>query len=375
MDKRIWNPRSSLLKLQAAIERGEVTIGFLGGSITEARPGHNWPEKVMAWLVETYPQVRFYVENAAIGATGSDLAVFRAGRDIVAKSCDVVFVEYAVNDHYAPHERRSRSREGLLRLLLASSEADLVLVYTYLQAMYAEMEAGGVPESIKELEQLGEHYNIGSVWMGLYAFEEVRKGRMAWEEWLPDGLHPTHRGSLSYAQSVITFLEKQLHMERIRQPGVGEVPSLTENRGERVLPEPLNRHHWGNVSFVPFREVQTEGPWAVHRSVNLVWMEQMLTTSAVGAKLRFVFYGRGLTLGFDFGMFSADFLCRIDDGEALEIRMERAEWCPAEGLFHIETVAEDLLPERHEAEIEVIHGNGPRCQGTRFRLAFIGIIG
>ncbi|MCD9023228.1 ROK family protein [Cohnella silvisoli] len=47
---------------------------------------------------------------------------------------------------------------------------------------------------------MAEHYGIGSVWKGLYGLEEVKKGRMRWEEWLPDGLHPTERGSLSYGR-------------------------------------------------------------------------------------------------------------------------------------------------------------------------------
>jgi hypothetical protein len=362
MDKRIWRHRSPLIRLRAALERGEVTLGFLGGSITEAKPGHNWPDKVVSWLVETYPQVRFTIENAAIGATGSNLAVFRAERDILSKDCDIIFVEYAVNDFYAPHERRKRTREGLIRRLIEGSDSDLVLTYSYLQAMYADMEAGNVPDSIAELEQIGEHYHIGSIWMGLYAFEEVRKGRMAWEEWLPDGLHPTHRGSLSYAQSVIAYLVKELNTD------LGRTPRIP------LLPEPINSEHWGNISFVPFREVRTEGPWTVQRSANLVWIDQLLVTTAIGSKLRFSFQGKGLALGFDFGKLSADFRCRMDGGEATVIQLDRADWSPAEGIYHVEIVAEDLTTGMHEVEIEVIHGNGPGCQGTRFRLAFIGII-
>ncbi|MDG0813444.1 SGNH/GDSL hydrolase family protein [Cohnella rhizosphaerae] len=201
MNPDVWRHRGPLAKLREKLKSGAATIGFLGGSITEAAPGYNWPEKVLAWLTETYPAVRFTVENAAIGATGSDLACFRVRRDIIDRQCDIVFVEYAVNDHYADKEIRKRAREGLIRQLLAWGEADIVLVYTYLQAMYADMSGGRVPDSVAELEQLARHYGIGSIWAGLYAFEEVRKGRMDWDEWLPDGLHPTHRGKLELRAS------------------------------------------------------------------------------------------------------------------------------------------------------------------------------
>jgi hypothetical protein len=374
---RIWKHRTPLSSLRKAIDRGSVTLGFLGGSITEARPGHNWPEKIVSWLVERYPNVRFTVENAAIGATGSNLAIFRLERDILRHQCDIVFVEYAVNDYYGDQERRKRSREGVLRRLLVESEADVVLVYTYLQAMYAEMITGGVPDSIAELEQLGELYLLSSVWMGLYAFNEVQRGRMNWEEWLPDGLHPTHRGSYSYAESVIAFLEEELE----KAPGDIAVheetakSTLITSRGgivpDGALPEPLNKRHWEAAQIIPFCDVQLEGPWTIQRSANVVWIDRMLTTSAIGAKLRFRFRGRGAALGFEFGRLYADFRCSIDGAEPVEIKPERAEWCPLEGLYHVEVLAEELDEGEHVAELEIVHGNGMRCEGTRCRIAFL----
>ncbi len=107
--------RKPLSIFKEKLQSGNVTLGFLGGSITDAAPGHNWPEAVVAWLVDAYADVRVKVENAGIGATGSDLAVFRAKRDILDRGCDLVFVEYAVNDYFEPNSKRARSREGLIR--------------------------------------------------------------------------------------------------------------------------------------------------------------------------------------------------------------------------------------------------------------------
>lgn len=157
-----------------SIKNGRFTLGFIGGSITDSRGGKRWPEHVTNWFVEKFPEVGIYIENAAIGATGSNLAVFRAERDIINRNCDLIFIEYAVNDMSELVEQRNRSREGLIRKLLKNSNSNLLLVYTYSQQMYTDMMNGVIPPTILEFEELGAHYSIGSVWMGLYALEEVK---------------------------------------------------------------------------------------------------------------------------------------------------------------------------------------------------------
>ncbi|GIP20975.1 SGNH/GDSL hydrolase family protein [Paenibacillus sp. J22TS3] len=361
---QIWNHRGGLKRTLEGIRKGSLTLGFIGGSITDARPRHNWPEPVISWFAETFPEMRIYVENAAIGATGSDLAAFRAQRDLINRGCDLVFVEYAVNDYGEPKEKRARTREGLIRQLLAGTGRDVVLTYTYMQEMYEIMMMGGVPDSIAELEQLGEHYGLGSVWMGRYALDEVQKGRMRWQEWLPDGLHPTHRGSLSYAQSVIRFLEQEL----VAQPN-GTGPAACEDR-----PVPMNAGNWEHVELLPFEEIKCEGPWVIRRWVNLEWIDQVLETAAVGAKLEFSFEGRGLALGFDFGKSSAEFRYRLDGGDFKVSSRDRPSWVGDEGWFRLELIADDLPKGSHRFELEVIHGSADGCTGTDFRLAFAGVI-
>jgi hypothetical protein len=363
--------RGGLRRTRQALRDGRVTLGFVGGSITDPRPGWNWPEPVTAWFVETFPGVCVRVENAAIGATGSDLAVFRAERDLVGRECDLVFIEFAVNDDGEPAEKRMRTREGLIRKCLRDGHRDLVLAHTYRQSMYAAMVQGQVPASIAEFERLAEHYAIGSVWMGLHAFREVQQGRMGWDTWLPDGLHPQHRGSLSYGQSVIGFLEQELcaSLPEAPAPACG------------VLPAPLNSRHWGEACLVPLTAVRREGPWVLQRWPKLAWIDQVLHTAVPGARLSFDFSGRGLALGFDFGRASAEFRFRLDGGPWQLSARDRPDWCGAEGWYRLFCVADDLPQGPHAFELEVVHGNpsgdpalAPRCTGTHFNLAMIGIL-
>ncbi|MNM09823.1 hypothetical protein D3C81_199400 [compost metagenome] len=369
MKQLVWQHRKPLERTKRKLQEGRLTVGFIGGSITDGRPRHNWPEPVIAWLADKYPKVKIVVENAAIGGTGSDLAVFRVQRDLIDRGCDLVFVDYAVNDNEVPSERRLRTREGLLRKLLMKGEAacDLVLVHTFCQDMYSSMMEGEVPNSVAQLEKLAEHYSIGSVWMGLYALQQIKRGLIRWDEWLPDGLHPTQRGSLVYAESVIQFLQKELS-------GASEEAAGTAGLGIKPLIEPLDPANWGSAYHFPLDELKTEGPWTLRRWLYYEWIDQVLETSAVGARLSFSFEGRGIALGFDFGSSSAEFRYRIDSGEWVTESRERPSWVGKDGWFRISPLTDSLEPGIHAFELEVIHGDRADCAGTDFRLAFAGII-
>jgi lysophospholipase L1-like esterase len=362
-DLPVHQHRRGLPRTRAALDAGRLTVGYVGGSITDGRPLHNWPEYVSAGLVERFPAARLVVENAAIGATGSDLAVFRAERDLIEPGCDLVFVEFAVNDLATPTARRRQTREGLVRKLTAEGGRDLVFVYTFSQPMYEDMRAGQVPASIAEFEDLAEHYGIGSVWMGLHALRQVRRGLLRWEEWLPDGLHPQNLGSSVYAEAVLAFLDRELG----EQPSPGSVPAGADR------PAPLEPRHWEAARRLPFDQLHTTGPWSLQRCVHNPWIDQELCTAAPGATLRFRGRGRVLVLGLDYGKLSADLRWRLDDGPWQEVRGERPEWCAAQGWFRPLVLSDDLDGEEHECTVEVLHPGEART-AANLRVAFVGLV-
>lgn len=351
-----------------SLRNSKLTVGFIGGSITDERPGHNWPEAVIGWFTKNFPNVRFTVENAAIGATGSDFAVFRAKRDLIDRGCDLVFIDYAVNDNETQANLRERTREGLIRKLLKVGSIDVVLTYTFCQDMYEKMLNNEVPESISDFELLAEKYQLGSIWMGLYALNEIKSGQMKWEEWLPDGLHPTYRGSYSYSQAVCKFLKDELLEKNYN------VETLNNTTETVSLPDPLNPYHWEKAELLHMSEVKFSGPLSIRRSVRLVWADQILETNAIGAKMNFTFFGNGLLLTFDFGYYSSEFRYRIDNGKWQTVSRDRPDWISGSGWLRSELIEDNLDLVNHLIEIEVIHGNQKENRGTNFRLTHIGVI-
>jgi hypothetical protein len=358
----IYQHRNPLWRTRQALQQGALTLGFMGGSITDSRAGWNWPEPVIRWFKAAYPDVRLRVENGAIGATGSDLAVFRAKETLLNPDCDLVFIEYAVNDGSLAPELRSRTQEGLIRKLLQSPGRDVILVYTFAQDFYNDMLADRVPPTIAGLERLGEYYGLSSIWMSLYALREVTSGLMRWEEWLPDGLHPQAYGSLSYGRSVIAFLEQELSSEN---PPACSRPEM---------PHALNPLNWSEATLLPLEQVCTHGPWTLRRWYGCPFIREVWDTAAVGASLEFGFFGRGLVLGFDFGNQSAELAYRVDEGSWKETVRERFDWAGLTGWFRLEHIDDELALERHHFEMRVVHGNKPECKGTDMRLALIGIV-
>lgn len=84
-------------------DRGEgLTIGFLGGSITQGslatEPEKCYAYQVYQWWRENFPKAEFFYVNGGIGGTTSHFGVARAVEDVLMYQPDVVFMDFSVND-------------------------------------------------------------------------------------------------------------------------------------------------------------------------------------------------------------------------------------------------------------------------------------
>lgn len=102
-------------KLQAG---EEVTVAFLGGSITQGTgaDGENCYAALTAkWIQAQYPDAKVNYVNAGIGATGSYIGVHRCDAQLLSSDPDLVFIDFSVNDESANNALNKLTYEGLIR--------------------------------------------------------------------------------------------------------------------------------------------------------------------------------------------------------------------------------------------------------------------
>lgn len=85
-----------------AEQGGELTIGFLGGSISQGSlatgPERCYAYRVFSWWRQAFPRAAFHYVNGGIGGTTSHFGVSRAVSDVLMYQPDVVVVDFSVND-------------------------------------------------------------------------------------------------------------------------------------------------------------------------------------------------------------------------------------------------------------------------------------
>ena len=356
----IIHARAHLQFTKQAIQSGKLNIGYIGGSITAFEDYRSWTEPVTNWLMNRFPDCRLSVCNSAIGATKSEFALLRVEDDLIKKECSLVFIEFVVNDAADPTRWRMRTREGLIRKLYG--KCDIVLVYTFAQEMYKDMTNGTVPPSIAEFEELAEHYNLPSVWSGLSALRENMQGLLRWEEWLPDGTHPTERGSISYAKPIITYLEEEFST-RYPKHDLNHIA-------------PMYKDNLEYAKQIRFEDLDWKSPWSLRTNrsnTGSVNPGTYLYTSAIQATLEVPFEGTGLLLIVMTGKYTGEFDYRVDDDAWQSIRPlnSRDSWMGKADWYRCISLADDLPRGQHTLQLRTKHSECAEICGTRIEINLI----
>ncbi len=215
-------------------KRGEVvTVGFLGGSITQGCLSST-PETCYAYLVYEWWKTKFKESevsfiNAGIGGTTSQFGVSRVEDHLLKYEPDFVLIEFAVNDDNT--DFFEETYEGLVRKTLKAKCAPAVMLMNNVRY------DNGVNAEEMHLK-VAKAYELPMVSMKSTIFPEVESGRIKNREITPDDLHPNDAGHKLVAEVIIYLLEKIYEdMETQEQPS---------DFGGHVLPSPVTANAYEN---------------------------------------------------------------------------------------------------------------------------------
>ena len=223
--------------MRRAEKGGSLTIGFLGGSITQgslaSEHKKTYAYRVYSWWKETFPQAEFAYVNGGIGGTTSHYGAARAVADLLMYQPDFVVVDFSVNDE--ADSFFMETYEGVVRKLLAWPSTPAVVLLN--NVFY---DSGKNAQDYHNA--VGERYQLPHVSIKDTIYRRMKADEFTRQELTEDGLHPNDRGHKFVAGEIIRFLEQ-----------VKEKKEETEE--DFQLPEPLTINAYENAKRLSIREI------------------------------------------------------------------------------------------------------------------------
>jgi lysophospholipase L1-like esterase len=208
----------------------------MGGSVTLFA----WREKVMSYIERRFPDTTFDFINAGLGGTPAELGAFRLAQDVFPRGkVDLLFLEFAVNGG------SMEAMEGIIRhARTLNPDIDIVQMHIAARWFSDSLDNGVIPGAVVDHERLATYYGNSSLHLYREIYDRMKEGRFTWEQFAPDGVHPTEFGSSVYADFIIGFLEKMWS----RGDGMPARPPL---------PPPLTPDPWERGSLISYENASS----------------------------------------------------------------------------------------------------------------------
>lgn len=193
-------------RLAAAMKKAEngekVTVGVIGGSITQGSSATNqnncYASLFKKWWEEKFPSAEINFVNAGIGGTNSYLGVHRVDEQLLAHNPDVVIVEFSVND--TDKTMNKYSYDSLVRKILSHETNPAVML------LFTTQENGtSLQDTHKEI---GMAYDLPMISYREVVYQEVAAGTLDWKSISPDNIHPNDAGHGIIGQLVDRYLNE-----------------------------------------------------------------------------------------------------------------------------------------------------------------------
>lgn len=266
---KMYRPDLSRLEncMRRAMRGEEITIAFLGGSITQgslaSEERNTYAYRVFSWWEKAFPKALFHYVNGGIGGTTSHYGAARAVTDVLMYQPDFVVVDFSVNDAVAEDEEAAffqETYEGVLRRILRWPSAPAVLL---LNNVYYD-----TGRNAQEYHNAaGEWYRVPYVSIKDTVYRRMRAGEYTREELTPDGLHPNDKGHALVAAEITDCLDRvKARMTGFGNAGTKQARDIPENNDikqahgvpedrETTLPRPMTANAYENARRLTIREI------------------------------------------------------------------------------------------------------------------------
>ena len=340
------NRQSIRLCMRRAMAGDTLTLGFLGGSITQgsraSSPENCYASLVCDWWKRTFPKAGFAYLTAGVGGTTSQFGVARVREDLLTARPDFVVVEFSVNDD--PTDFYEETYEGLIRAIEESNPCPAVLLLhnvRYDSGVSAETQHAAI----------GKAYQLPCVSMKPSLYRAVQDGTVSVAEISPDGLHPNDFGHRLIADTVNYFLEEirlDLRTEERLEP---LPPPVTPNRFQ-------HSRRLQNSNCIP---ENCSGFVADHRAQNGVrdCFKHGWTASRAGASIMFRTKGTGFAVQYRKSMqHPAPVATAVLDGDEAHAVTLDGNFDETWGdSLSVTNIARDLTDQTHCLEVRVVEAD------------------
>lgn len=196
------NPARIAKVLQKLQNGEEVTVAFLGGSITQGTGADNencYAALTAKWLQEQYPNATVNYVNAGIGATGSYIGVHRCDTQVLSKNPDLVFIDFSVNDVSSNNNINKLTYEGLIRKIWQYDTAPGIICIAMTQ------EDG---TSVQDCHgQVTAKYSVPFVSYHDAMLDFLKSQGIEWSNISGDNIHPNLNGHAILSAMLTTYLQ------------------------------------------------------------------------------------------------------------------------------------------------------------------------
>lgn len=348
-------------------EEKELTVAFLGGSITQ-NPG--WKDKVAQYLQEAYPQTRFHFIYAGIASLGSVPHAFRLQTDVLNKGkVDLLFVEAAVNDlaNQTPAAQQQRALEGIIRHALAANPyMNIVLMAFADEEKIRDYENGKAPAEVALHEQMAKYYKLGFLNLAQEVQQRIANKEFTWAADFKD-LHPSPFGQEIYFQTIKTLLKNTGRLYK------GEALAGTSLPVARYEGAYENGKYVSVAKAVALRGFSVNDNWAPEDKAGTrpgFVQVPVFEAGHSGAAFSFTFTGNAVGIAIVSGPDAGMINYTVDEGTPAKTIDLYTQWSGGLHLPWYLVLADGLPNGEHALKVEIIAQKNKASKGNACRIVY-----